>query len=90
LGPRWNPIPDLRQHPNVTAIAQKLGKTSAQVVLRWHWQQGLVFNPRTRDPMHMMENMAVFDFELDNEEMMILSNINHPMSKICPDPRLIP
>ena len=36
LGPTWNPIPDLRKHPNVTAIAQKHSKTPAQVVLRWH------------------------------------------------------
>jgi 2,5-diketo-D-gluconate reductase A len=67
-----------------------LGKTPAQVVLRWHWQQGIVVNPRTLYSTHMMENMAIFDFELDIEEMMTLSNINHPMSKLCPDPRLIP
>jgi diketogulonate reductase-like aldo/keto reductase len=89
LGPHWNPIPDLRQHPKITAIAEKHRKTSAQVVLRWHWQQGNVVNPRTRDPTHMMENLAIFDFELDIQDMMTLSSLDHPMSKICPDPRLI-
>jgi 2,5-diketo-D-gluconate reductase A len=59
------------------------------VVLRWHWQQGNVVNPRTRDPTHMMENLAIFDFELDIQDMMTLSSLDHPMSKICPDPRLI-
>jgi diketogulonate reductase-like aldo/keto reductase len=59
------------------------------VILRWHWQQGIVVNPRTRDSAHMMENMSIFDFQLDNEDMMILSYLNHPMSKVCPDPRLI-
>ncbi|CAF1634672.1 unnamed protein product [Adineta ricciae] len=90
LGPTWNPIPDLRKHPRVVTIAAKHGKTSAQVVLRWHWQQGIVVNPRTRDPTHMMENMSIFDFELDQEDMMTLAYLNHPMSKVCGDPRLIP
>jgi diketogulonate reductase-like aldo/keto reductase len=89
LGPTWNPIPDLRKHPNVTAIAQKHGKSPAQVMYRWHWQQGIVINPRTRDPAHMIENMSIFDFQLDNEDMMTLSYLNHPMSKVCGDPRLI-
>ena len=70
-------------------MAQKLGKTPAQVVLRWHLQQGFVINPRTRDPTHMMENMNIFDFTLNIEQMMTLSYMNHPMSKVCPDPRLI-
>jgi diketogulonate reductase-like aldo/keto reductase len=46
-------------------------------------------NPRTSDPVQMMENMSIFDFELDNQDMMILSYLNHPMSKICPDSRLM-
>jgi diketogulonate reductase-like aldo/keto reductase len=59
------------------------------VVLRWHWQQGIVINPRTSDSAQMMENLSIFDFELDNQEMMTLSYMNHPMSKICSDSRLI-
>jgi 2,5-diketo-D-gluconate reductase A len=56
---------------------------------RWHVQQGIVINPRTRDPAHMMENLSIFDFQLDTEDMMILSYLNHPISKVCGDPRLI-
>ncbi|CAF1290776.1 unnamed protein product [Rotaria sp. Silwood1] len=89
LGSTWNPIPDLRKHPSLIAIAEKYSKTPAQIVLRWHWQQGIVVNPCTRDSTHMMENMFIFDFELDNPDMMILSYLNHPMSKMCDDPRLI-
>ncbi len=59
------------------------------MVFRWHWQQGIVINPRTRDTTHMMENLSIFDFQLDIQDMMTLSYLNHPMSKVCPDPRLI-
>ena len=52
-------------------------------------QQGLVTNPRTQNPTHMQENLSVFDFQLNDEAMATLSYLNHPMSKICPDPRLI-
>jgi diketogulonate reductase-like aldo/keto reductase len=89
LGSNWNPIPDLRKHPNVTAIAQKHSKTPAQVLYRWHVQQDVVINPRTRKPVHMVENLSIFDFQLDNQDMMTLSYLNHPISKVCGDPRLI-
>lgn len=90
LGTAWNPLPEVLNDPTIAAIAQKYGKTSAQVILRWHWQQGIVMNPRTSDPNQMRENLSIFDFELEKQEMMVLSYMNHPMSKICPDSRLIP
>ena len=90
LGASWNPLPEVLKDPAIAAIAQKYAKTSAQVILRWHWQQGIVMNPRTSDPNQMLENLSIFDFELEREEMMVLSYMNHPMSKICPDSRLIP
>nr|ACD54579.1 aldo/keto reductase-like protein [Adineta vaga] len=89
LGTDWNPIPSLLQHPDVIKIADKHKKKPAQVILRWHWQQGVVVNPRTSDPTQMRENMSIFDFELDKQDMMILSYLNHPMSKVCGDSRLI-
>ncbi len=48
-----------------------------------------MINPRTSDPAQMMENLSIFDFEFDNQEMMTLSYMNHPMSEICSDSRLI-
>eukprot|EP01113_Clastostelium_recurvatum_P046061 TRINITY_DN8017_c0_g1_i3.p1 TRINITY_DN8017_c0_g1~~TRINITY_DN8017_c0_g1_i3.p1 ORF type:complete len:395 (+),score=83.42 TRINITY_DN8017_c0_g1_i3:22-1206(+) len=90
LGPSWNAIPDLRTHPNVTQIAQKHNMSPAQVIMRWHWQQGIVINPRTRDPVHMAENMDIFNFALDTDDMKTLSYLEHPtISKVCGDPRLI-
>ena len=89
LGSTWNPNPFLLKHPKVIQIAQKLGKTTGQVILRWHWQQGVVVNPRTSDSTQMTENLSIFDFELDEEAMMTLSYLNHPMSKVCGDSRLI-
>lgn len=90
LGISWNPLPEVLNDPAIAAIAQKYGKTPAQVILRWHWQQGIVVNPRTSNPDQMLENLSIFDFELERQEMMVLSYMNHPMSKICPDSRLIP
>ncbi len=89
LGPSWNPIPDMRKHPNIIQIAQKHTKTPAQVIYRWHWEQGIVINPRTRNSTHMMENLSIFDFELDIQDMMTLAYLNHPITKMGNDPRLI-
>jgi 2,5-diketo-D-gluconate reductase A len=61
----------------------------AQAIYRWHWQQGIVINSRARNPIHMMENLSIFDFELDMQDMMILAYVNHPITKLGNDPRLI-
>ena len=49
--------------------ASGLGRTPAQVVLRWHVQQGVIVFPKTSRPERMTENIDVFDFELSAEEM---------------------
>lgn len=62
--------------PVVQRIAECLGRTPAQVVLRWHVQQGLVAIPKSASPERMRENLAVFDFELaasDLDELATLS-----------------
>ena len=52
-----------------TKLGQKYGKTNAQIILRWHIQEGTVVFPRTMNPVHMKENFDIFDFELTTEEM---------------------
>jgi len=81
----------LLYHPRVISIAQAHEKTTAQVLLRWAVQQGIVVNPRTKNPKHMRDNLDIFDFELTLDEMANLSFIQRPtMYKVCNDPRLLP
>lgn len=53
----------------ISAIAEAHGVTSAQVVLRWNLQRGVVVNPGSSDPEHIRENQDIFEFELTEEEM---------------------
>lgn len=50
-------------------LAQKYGKSNAQIILRWHVQAGNIVIPGSKDPAHIKDNFALFDFELTEEEM---------------------
>lgn len=50
-------------------LGKKYGKTNAQIILRWHIQAGNVIFPRAINPIHIKENMEIFDFELAEDEM---------------------
>jgi len=60
----------------VKAAATRLGKTAAQIVLRWGVQRGLAVIPKTSKPERMRENLSVFDFELSDSEMAAISALN--------------
>jgi 2,5-diketo-D-gluconate reductase A len=57
------------QDPTIAAIAKAHGKSAAQVMLRWHLQQGRSAIPKSTRPERIAENFAVFDFELDDAEL---------------------
>ncbi len=59
----------LLAEPVLAKIAEAHGKTTAQVILRWMLQEGVVTFPKTTDPQHMRDNFDVFDFELSDDEM---------------------
>jgi 2,5-diketo-D-gluconate reductase A len=68
----WSPIGaggDLLADETIGDVARALGKTPAQVVLRWHVQLGLIPIPKTSKPDRLAENIEVFDFELSPKEM---------------------
>jgi 2,5-diketo-D-gluconate reductase A len=67
---------ELLRRPEVTAAAQRLDRTPAQVVLRWHVQLGLVPIPKSSDPGRMAENIDVFDFVLSDDELRALSALD--------------
>jgi D-xylose reductase len=60
----------------VVAAAKRVQRTPAQVVLRWGVQRGTAIIPKTTRPERLRENLALFDFELSNEEMTAISNLN--------------
>ena len=68
LGGRGN-TQTLFNDPTISAIAQSHGKTSAQVILRWHLQAGNIAIPGSSNEAHIQENFEIFDFELNDEEM---------------------
>jgi diketogulonate reductase-like aldo/keto reductase len=68
----WSPLAnggELLRHPVVTGIADRHGRTPAQVVLRWHVQQGLVTFPKASSRARLAENLAVYDFTLTDDDL---------------------
>jgi 2,5-diketo-D-gluconate reductase A len=67
----WSPIAqgEVLEDPTITRIAEEGGKTSAQVVLRWHVQRGDIVFPKSVTPSRMRENFEIFDFELGQDDM---------------------
>ena len=63
----WSPIAQgaVLDDPALTAIAERLGRTPAQVVLRWHLQRRSIVFPKSTTPSRIEENFALFDFELE-------------------------
>lgn len=66
--------------PVLQEIAAKHGKTVAQVILRWEVQQGVIIIPKSAHKNRMEENMAIWDFSLDDEDMAKISTLD----KKCP------
>lgn len=59
----------LLKDPTIVRIAEAHGKTPAQVILRWHMQEGFSAIPGASNPDYIAENIAIFDFELTDGEM---------------------
>ncbi|MEU6604440.1 aldo/keto reductase [Streptomyces shenzhenensis] len=84
----WSPLGQgkgLLEVPAIVAIAQKHNRTPAQVVLRWHVQLGTVVIPKSVTPSRIRENIEVFDFSLDTEDLAAISALNEDR-RLGPDP----
>ncbi|MCZ0985824.1 aldo/keto reductase [Streptomyces diastatochromogenes] len=84
----WSPLGQgkgLLEVPAIVAIGQKHNRTPAQVVLRWHIQRGNIVIPKSVTPSRIKENIEVFDFSLDDEDLAAISALNEDR-RIGPDP----
>ena len=73
----WSPLARGRAigDPTLEAIGAKHGRSSAQVVLRWHIEQGLVVIPKSNSIERIRENSQVFDFELDDSDLAAIAGL---------------
>lgn len=76
---------DIFNNPTVKAIAGRYGKTAAQVMLRWLNQRGVVVIPKSVSKARMAENLDIFDFTLDDEEMRRMAVLDTGKSPIYDD-----
>ena len=74
----WSPIAQgkVLDDPVITRIAESVGKTPAQVVLRWHIQRGDIVFPKSATPKRMKENFELFDFELDDADITAMADLD--------------
>lgn len=85
----WSPLAQgkvLKEH-TINQLADKVGKTPAQVVLRWHIQRGDIIFPKSVTPSRMKENFELFDFELNPTDIATISALDRgEEGRIGPNP----
>jgi 2,5-diketo-D-gluconate reductase A len=83
----WSPIAQglILEDATIRSIAGRLGKTPAQVVLRWHIQIGNIVFPKSTTPARIRENFEIFDFELSEDDVAAINALNKDL-RTGPDP----
>jgi 2,5-diketo-D-gluconate reductase A len=84
----WSPLGQgtLLENPTLKALAQKHGRTPAQVVIRWHLDRGYIVIPKSVTPSRIRENFDVFDFSLDADDLARIAALDRKDGRIGPDP----
>lgn len=74
----WSPIArgGIADDPTIGAIAERVGRTPAQVTLRWHLQRGDIVFPKSTHRERMEENFALFDFELTDDDLTSIASLD--------------
>ncbi|SNR80727.1 2,5-diketo-D-gluconate reductase A [Lutibacter flavus] len=76
----WSPFAAGRNNiftnQTLADIGKKYSKSVAQVCLRWHFQRGVIAIPRSSQKIHMIENLNIFDFELDETDMKTIRQLD--------------
>lgn len=86
----WSPLGRAKYFEGspIAEIADRLGKTPAQVAIRWHLQRGIVAIPKSGTPSRIKENFQVTDFELTDEEMETIASMARADGRMSGDPRV--
>ncbi len=84
----WSPLGQgtVLADPVIVRIASRHGKSPAQVIIRWHLDQGLVVIPKSVTPSRIVENFDVFDFALDESDRVAIAGLDDPDGRIGSNP----
>ena len=84
----WSPLGQgqILEDPIIAGLAAKHGVTPAQVVIRWHVQLGLIVIPKSVTPARIVQNLDVFGFALDTNDMAAMASLDTENGRIGPDP----
>jgi 2,5-diketo-D-gluconate reductase A len=84
----WSPLGQGRalSDPVIGGIAARHGRTAAQVIIRWHLDNGLSAIPKSVTPRRIAENFAVFDFKLTDADLAAIAELDSAQGRIGPDP----
>jgi diketogulonate reductase-like aldo/keto reductase len=87
----YSPLAHARANDNedIKSIAEKHQKSYAQIMLRWCIQKGLVPLPKSKTPSRIKENIDIFDFELDDDDMKKLAELDQDL-RTCWNPTHVP
>ena len=88
----WSPLGKGRilEDRTLRAIAAKHGKTPAQIILRWHLENGIVAIPKSVTPARIRANFDIDGFELDAEDTTRIASLDKPSGRVGPDPAHFP
>ena len=79
----------LLEEPLFAELGKKYGKSAAQIILRWHMQDGNIVIPGSKNPEHIKANFDLFDFALTDEEMKIIAAMNQNKRYYTSTPELL-
>jgi 2,5-diketo-D-gluconate reductase A len=84
----WSPLGQgqLLEDTVIGEIARKHARTPAQIIIRWHIDNGLVVIPKSVTPSRIIENFDVFSFRLDDQDIATMKRLDRPDGRIGPDP----
>ena len=81
----WAPFAEGRNGLFTNGVLEQIGnkhrKTVAQIVLRWHHQRNIIAIPRSSNPSHRRENLDIFDFSLDPDDMQKIAALDENRSQ---------
>lgn len=83
----WSPLgrSDSLNNKTIKSLSRKYDKTPAQIILRWIVQQNIIPLPKSTTPSRIIENINIFDFELDNDDIELINNIKESNAE-CANP----